>query len=161
MSPVSLNLTQDHLARFWAKVDRRGADECWPWTGRTTKGYGRISLDGLELTATHVAIAIATGNWPTQYALHHCDNPACVNPAHLFQGTHADNMRDAARKGRLRPPCRIGKLSNNARLTEAFVKEIRHRHSRGELARSLAREFGCSRYAIHDLIKGRTWKHVA
>lgn len=89
--------------RFEDKVDRSGGpDACWPWTGvRTDRGYGQIWVDGGHRPATHVALELAGVDIPDgMVACHHCDNPMCVNPAHLFVGTASDNMRDMLAKGR-------------------------------------------------------------
>lgn len=95
--------------RFWSHVDKGGVDECWPWTGRVNNvGYGLTSYTptpgarSITITATRAAWFLTRGSWPEQCMCHRCDNPPCVNPRHLFDGTHSDNMRDASLKGRLR-----------------------------------------------------------
>lgn len=90
--------------RFWSKVDRRGADQCWPWTGaRDARGYGSIHHDGRRRRATQVSWSLANGEaFPEgKCACHTCDNPPCVNPAHLWPGTVRENALDAKAKGRL------------------------------------------------------------
>lgn len=88
-------------ARFWAKVDIRSDDECWPWKGcLSTQGYGRA---GKREYAHRLAYVLAHGAIPDGLEImHSCDNRQCVNPHHLSVGTRRDNMVDAARKGRIR-----------------------------------------------------------
>lgn len=88
--------------RFWPKVERREPDECWPWKASVTgRGYGRFALSGKARHAHRVSYEIANGQAPGDlFVLHRCDNPPCVNPAHLFLGTNTDNVRDAVAKGR-------------------------------------------------------------
>ncbi len=85
--------------RFWSKVDICGPDECWPWLGyKDSYGYGRL---GSKLT-THVLWFLRHGEWPSKgrTANHHCDNPSCINPKHLYLGTQKSNTRDREQRGR-------------------------------------------------------------
>jgi hypothetical protein len=89
-------------ARFWSKVDRRSDDECWPWLGSKSEGYGTMRVDGDKRQATHVAWFLTHGVWVPvdRLIMHSCDNPPCCNPGHLILGTHALNALDAQDKGR-------------------------------------------------------------
>lgn len=90
--------------RLWAKVDRRGPDECWPWLAGTTRGYGYLRAGGLGrmIYAHRAAWEVANGcTIPAgMVACHTCDNPICCNPTHLWIGTVGDNNRDMTAKGR-------------------------------------------------------------
>lgn len=138
---------------------------CWEWQGHVmNNGYGQIGLgDGTpKIVLTHRAsYMVHIGPIPDgMFVCHVCDNRRCINPAHLFLGTHADNMRDAKEKGRTRAP--RGESAPNAKLTSAQVSEIRRRHRpNGHPARKLgtstielAREFGVCRQYIRDLVRG-------
>ena len=93
--------------RFWSKVRKADGDACWAWTGAKRSDYGAIKIAGDSVLAHRVAWELTNGPIPEgQHVLHRCDNPPCVNPSHLFTGSHADNMRDAFRKGRVVPPAR-------------------------------------------------------
>ncbi len=89
--------------RFWSKVVKCVETGCWLWTGcKDDKGYGLFKLAGRMWKAQRVAWMLGADDPGPLMVLHHCDTPACVNyEAHLFLGTHSDNMKDCAKKGRL------------------------------------------------------------
>jgi hypothetical protein len=89
--------------RFWDSVAIGSDDQCWEWQGRFTRqGYGQIRVGSRQMHAHRVAWSLHNGREPERLILHHCDNPACVNPAHLYEGTPLDNMRDKVLAGRWR-----------------------------------------------------------
>lgn len=101
---IPILLSDSDKERFWSMVCK--GDDCWIWTGATGgRGYGRFALNG-RLESPHViSYILANGQLePGMWVLHRCDNPSCVNPAHLFPGTNSDNMKDAYQKGRVNPP---------------------------------------------------------
>lgn len=88
----------DHHARFWSRVDVGPRSQCWPWRGGTDRhGYGVTGFGSRR--AHRVAFDLFFGE-PSGHVMHSCDNPICCNPHHLRDGTHSDNMRDMAQKGR-------------------------------------------------------------
>lgn len=98
--PITPFLDEQVIQRFWAHVERTPG--CWLWKGAHNQGgYGFFRIGRSNAVAHRVAWAIYTGQEPVARVLHHCDVPACVRREHLFAGTQADNMRDAAEKGRV------------------------------------------------------------
>jgi hypothetical protein len=93
--------------RFWAKVIRKDDSECWEWLGaKNNRGYGQLRVNHKSVLAHRLSVLISTGEPPPESLLvcHHCDNPGCVNPKHLFVGTYSDNVVDMYNKGRNKTP---------------------------------------------------------
>lgn len=113
------------------------------------------------LRAHRVSWSLFRGAIPNSLnVLHRCDVRRCVNPDHLFLGTHADNTRDMISKGRGRYRASPGVTNGRAKLTEAQVVEIRARGSAGASRKKLAAEFGVASTSISGIIHGKSWKHV-
>lgn len=143
--------------RFWEKVRKGAETECWPWLAcRDRAGYGHIKNEHGRVEFAH-RVAWRLHNGPTAFqVLHQCDNPGCMNPAHLFVGTIADNMADKVAKGRQRGP--KGVANSAAKLTEQQVLIIRSRSD--EKRRLLADEFGVSQTVIYGILSGKAWSHL-
>lgn len=146
--------------RFWAKVDRRGPDECWPWTGSNHQGYGTFHVSSARgrVKAHAFSVELATGIPcpPGQGGLHRCDNPPCVNPAHIYYGTQRQNSSDMVERRRHQ----VGEERPNARLTSEQVRSIRERFAAGETFTVLRAEFGMSSGRLSAIVNGKYWKHA-
>jgi DNA-binding CsgD family transcriptional regulator len=146
------------LAVFWSRVDKSGGEEaCWLWTaGRHPDGYGRVMWRGVARNAHRVAYEIATGvELEGGEVCHKCDNPQCVNPAHLFLGTHRDNIADMFRKGRSVAP--RGAANHRTKLTDQQVAEIRELWANGGVTQpQIARKYGITREYVSMLVRHKS-----
>lgn len=124
---------------------------CWLWLGGVSSrgGYAYVYINGESFRAHRIQWERFNGPIPKGMLIcHHCDTPSCINPDHLFLGTHTDNMRDAVRKGRI----------PKAKITEKQVIEIL---SMNDTYRNIAVRYGVAESTIGDIKTSRTWKHLA
>jgi hypothetical protein len=146
--------------RFWKFVKIGSENECWLWMGGTTPaGYGRFDFANRnnKVGANRFSYELAFGKIPSDLCvLHRCDNPRCVNPNHLFVGTHLDNTQDAIAKNRWgdrRSGGTTRDQNGNAKLTEADVRELLIKRGRGATTRELAELFPMTRQGINYILR--------
>ena len=144
--------------RFWPKVNK--TDGCWEWTGsRHPDGAGQLQAPGSPQHGRGSPLHAPRVSWELHYGpipeglwvLHRCDNRPCVRPDHLFLGTHDDNMRDMADKGR----------TGNRKLTAEQVSEMRRLYTTGVGAYRLSRLFGLNKRTVQHIIRGVHYREVA
>lgn len=146
--------------RFWEKV--RKTSRCWLWTGQRPNGYGRLDTYApkrANYSAHRMSWTIHKGEIPSGlHVLHRCDNPACVNPKHLFLGDQkANNADKIAKKRHVR-----GSGFPHSKLTDKSVASIKAQYQKGGITQtSLAGKYGVSRSQISGIVLGKTWRHVA
>lgn len=149
--------------KFEAKFEVENSG-CWNWMAcKTPSGYGQLYFDGRWQYAHRVAYQMYVGEIPDGLCVcHKCDNPACVNPAHLFPGTQADNMHDCNNKGRHKSnlPDSSGKNNCNSKLTEENVRTIHTLYANGARQVNLAKSFGVSRSTICKIVHYLTWTKI-
>jgi len=150
--------------RFWGKVDKSG--DCWEWLASKNKeGYGNLWIEASIHKAHRYSWELHNGPIPEggdyrgMCVCHHCDNPSCVNPDHLFISDHKGNMADMSGKDRSNPS--KGEYNGRAKLCASTVKLARERYSVGGVTHGqLAIIFGVSNSAMGRAIAHKTWRDV-
>lgn len=136
--------------------------ECWEWVGSLVKdrgGYGRFCVGGKTVRAHRWLYQQIHGPVSeTDVIMHLCDNPSCVNPAHLRLGTYSENTRDMVAKGRGQN--RQGEKHPLARLTAEDIAKIRHRAEMGISHHRIAIDFKISRQHVGKIVRRENWGHV-
>ena len=156
--------SQKDIDRFWAKVEKTTTGKCcWNWTAasKTTNGYGQFYVNRVNIRAHRFSFQLKHNRLIKEgmCILHSCDNPLCVNPNHLSEGTQQENITDRENKGRGVAP--KGENQSSAKLKEFQVKEIRANYEKGQITyKQLANDYGVSDITIGHIIHRNTWKHI-
>lgn len=148
-------------SRFWSKVTRGKDDECWIFGATRQKlGYGIFWLGGKNIPAHRYAWYSKFGAIPEGlFVCHRCDNPPCCNPAHLFLGTHEDNVADRTAKDR--NARQRGETNGLAKLDADAVRAIRSARASGQSQKSIAKTVGVDQSNVSLILSGKTWGHVS
>lgn len=153
--------TKSHFDSHWKLADLGYKTPCWKWTGCLDYyGYGVIKFNGRNCSAHRYSAIIHHGHPGSEklLACHKCDNPACVNPEHIYWGTHKRNTLDMIERGRAFHP--RGEATHNATLTNEKVLEIRRLRAVNTPYQKIAEIVGASKTSVMAVARGRTWKHV-
>lgn len=155
-SPYIKKDIRNTIEDFWNRINK--TNTCWIWLSNVDKdGYGLFWWKNRSVRAHRFMLNIVNKiELGDKEVCHTCDNPTCVNPAHLFLATSKENQQDAVRKGRKTR----GEKCHTAILTEKQVKEIRERLKNGESRKDMTRMFKVGKTAIDFIARGRTWKHL-
>ena len=165
MGAREMVIDPEDVALFWGRTERNPVTGCLEWRGpRDWDGYGLAAMrrgNGKRMFRAHrVAWHLCSGIPAGQLLVcHRCDNPPCVDGAHLFLGTAKDNFHDCLTKGRYTPK---GTGNAAAKLTELEVIRIRELWSSGDWTQqAIANDFGLEQTTVSSIVLRKTWKHVA
>ena len=159
-----MDITRDTLKRFWYNVDKLTKNECWNWlASKKDRGYGRFVIGAVQEAAHRVSWVIHYGQIPNDLCIcHRCDNPSCVNPSHLFLGTHADNMLDMKLKDRAIG--HIGEDNNKSTLLETEIIELRKIYdfyvNKYGLTKKLSHVYNVPYGTMQKVVRRYTWNHI-
>lgn len=147
--------------KFWSRVDKTPGfgphGDCWQWTGKpTTHGYGAVLINRASVSTHRAAWFYTYGEMPKLWILHSCDNPICVRPSHLREGTPADNAADMVKRGRQSK----GEHRPNTTLTNADILAIRSAPEVWGIQTRLSHQYGVPTSSISRIRRKLTWKHV-
>ena len=151
-------LTDEFVSRFWSNVKMSSLFDCWTWQRAKTKaGYGVTTNKRKLFYAHRLSWEINFGEIPKDLCvLHKCDNPPCVNPAHLFIGTRADNAKDKIEKGRQPRGENVG----GSILDKGDVLQIRKLRREGWKVKRIAAHFNVKPKHIEQIIYRQSWRHI-
>jgi hypothetical protein len=161
---IDIIIDNNDLKRFWSKIKK--TDTCWIWmASKNTYGYGRFGLGEKCLLAHRVSFFIHYGYLTPGLQVQHkpivCHNTSCVNPDHLKEGLHKNNIEDQLLDGTLVVPSQIGENHSNVKLTEDDVYSIRSLYATGKYTqKELGENYGVSRPYISRIICNVNWKHL-
>jgi hypothetical protein len=158
-----LSALKERLLSNYTEHDGGYATPCWMWLGTiTSDGYGRLSVNDCGRPAHRYSWLCHFGDIPQNMNVcHHCDNPWCIRPDHLFLGTDQDNVDDMRAKGRDTYGQNYGKNNGQSRLTDEQVLEIRRKCAAGGLSHEkIARQYHIDRKTVAHINSGRNWIHL-
>ena len=156
-----------NVKRFWSMVDKKGSNDCWRWLrGKDSYGYGVFYANGRNNQAHRFSMEMHLGQKlraskqlrpGDQLVLHNCDNPACVNPKHLYVGRQSDNIKDRDNRSRTS----VGESRPASKLNAFKVGKIRRLRRKGWTITRLAKRFKLHTSTVYGIIKRKAWKHVS
>jgi hypothetical protein len=172
-------------AKFWSLVQTGSPNDCWHWMGpKSPAGYGSFRWEGRRRQATHLALILSGHAQPGKLmALHSCDNPVCVNPAHLRWGDHVENAADMTQRGRSAAGCKHGlakhperratgerhrsitkpetvKKGEDCNLAKLSVAEVVSIRADQRRLRVIANEHNVSEATVSMIRRRITWRHI-
>lgn len=144
--------------RFWSRVDIRTDSECWPWAARLDRdGYGMFCFRGSNYHASKLAYWFTNGRKPFLSVLHTCDNAACCNPAHLYEGTQRQNINDKIERNRMAR----GEANGSSRYTTNQIEKVCRLIRDGLNAVQIERIVGVKRDTVKLVRRGKQWRHIS